>query len=121
MALQETYTSTTDNLFAGTQVMPVVADGVTLAAAGEGAEPLILRGTLLTTTDGKTYTPATDGDDVFAVLAEDTLADKEKQAPAYLTGEFNRRALITGDDSDVADFIFSARKAGIFIKDTVSA
>lgn len=119
MALKETYTKTADNLFAGTQVMPVVAGTGTIAAAGEGAEPLVLRGTLLTTADGKTYTPAGAEDDVLAVLAADVANDTAVEAPLYLTGEFNKRALIA--DGDIDDYVLSARKAGIFIKDTVAA
>ena len=120
MALKETYTQTADNLFAGTQVMPVVAGSGTIAAAGEGEETLVLRGTLLTTTDGKTYTPAGASDDVLAVLAADAVNATAVTAPLYFTGEFNKRAVIV-TSGDVDDYVLSARKAGIFIKDTVAA
>lgn len=115
---QETYTMTPDNLFADSQMMPVVADELTIA---EGEN--LTRGALITAA-GKACKTTTSGeattvDEVYAVLAEDVDAtDGEKAAAVYLTGEFNANALTVGS-GDVADYKASARKVGIFIKNTI--
>ena len=108
MISQEKYTFTPDNLFAATQVMPVVADSLTVAKAGK-----LVRGSLLTAAG----VLATAAADVYAVLAEDVdTTDAAKDAPVYLTGEFNENALTVGDGIAVADCKVAARKLGIFIK-----
>lgn len=108
MAMQETYSLEKDNLFAATQVMPVVADKLTVAKSGA-----LKRGTLLTAA-GAAVTAAAD---VYAVLAEDVdTTDAAKDAAVYLTGEFNQNALIVGGSISVADCKAAARKIGIFIK-----
>lgn len=112
MAMQETYSLEKDNLFAATQVMPVVADKLTVAKSGA-----LKRGTLLTAA-GAAVTAAAD---VYAVLAEDVdTTDAAKDAAVYLTGEFNQNALIVSTPSAgtlaVADCKAAARKIGIFIK-----
>lgn len=105
---QETYTLERDNLFAATQVMPVVADALTVAQAG-----VLVRGSLLTAAGAL----ATAAADVYAVLAEDVdTTNAAKDAPVYLTGEFNENALTVGGDIAVADCKAAARKLGIFIK-----
>lgn len=62
--------------------------------------------------------------DVYAVLAEDcdTTAGSAKEAPVYLTGDFNARALSVSASAGatVADCKINARKIGIFIKDCVA-
>lgn len=105
---QETHVFTPDNLFAATQVMPVVADSLTVAKAG-----LLVKGSLLTQAGAL----ATAAADVYAVLAEDVdTTEAAKDAPVYLTGEFNENALTVGGDIAVADCKVAARKLGIFIK-----
>ena len=105
---QETYTLERDNLFAATQVMPVVADALTVGKAG-----VLVRGSLLTAAGAL----ATAAADVYAVLAEDVdTTEAAKDAPVYLTGEFNENALTVGGDIAVADCKAAARKLGIFIK-----
>lgn len=111
MIKQETHVFTPDNLFAGTQIMPVVADSLTVAKAG-----LLVRGSLLTQAGAL----ATAAADVYAVLAEDVdTTDAAKDAPVFLTGEFNEDALKVGDGVAVADCKVAARKLGIFIKKNV--
>lgn len=104
---------TPDKLFAASQIMPVVADEITVAKAG-----VVKRGTLLTVAG----VVATAAADVYGVLAEtvDT-TDAAKKAPVYLTGEFNENALIVGGSISVADCKTAARKLGIFIKKNIDA
>lgn len=124
MALQhESVEFVADNLFAGTQVQPVVADEVILAA-GQG---VLQRGTVLSkNSDGK-FVIVNSGaepavDTVDAILAETTdTADGDVPAPGYFTGEYNERALIFGGDDDADTHRDAARAKGIFFKDTVPA
>lgn len=123
MALQhESVEFVADNLFAGTQVQPVVADEVILAA-GQG---VLQRGSVL----GKNATgefllvdSAGDAKEPDAILAEttDTGTDGPVPAPGYFTGEYNERALIFGGDDDADTHRDAARAKGIFFKDTVPA
>lgn len=111
MAMQESYSTGRDNLWAGTQIMPVVADELEIAAG-----QTLARGCLVDASG----TAVADGGEVYAVLsvAMDT-AEGAKPAPVYLTGEFNQRALTAADGVDVATLKASARKVGIFIKETI--
>lgn len=124
----ETQEFVADNLFAGTQVAPVVADEVQLKTE----QGVLLRGSLLQK-DGEVYVLAAvagegaETADVVAVLAADTDTDRTDlsnayaPAPGYLTGEYNIRALIVAEGAEVKDFIDGARRNSIFIKDTVPA
>ena len=120
MLAQEKYTTTADNLFAASQMMPVVADAMTVKAS-QGALKrgalLDATGTLCTVTAGKTTVS-----EVYAVLAEDVdTTDAAVEAAVYLTGEFNENALSfkTENAAAVADFKASARKVGIFFKPSI--
>lgn len=109
MSMQETFEMTRDNLFAASQVMPVVADKLSVAQAGA-----LKRGALLKA-DGAIVSAASD--EVYAVLAEDVdTTEAAKEAAVYLTGEFNENALKVGGDIAVADVKAAARKVSIFIK-----
>lgn len=120
----EKETFTADNLFAGTQVQPVVADAVTIVT-GAG---VLARGTALgkITATGKCAvvdSAAVNGAaTIYAILAEGvdaTSADVE--APVYFTGEFNEAALTFGG-TDTADTHRDAAKAiGIFFKTNIPA
>lgn len=111
MSMQEHFTTTRDNLFAASQIMPVDADKLTIA---EGAT--LKRGSLVTSAGALCDT----GDDVYAVLAEDVdTTDAAKDAAVYLTGDFNENALIVAEGATVASFKVSARKVCIFIKPTI--
>lgn len=107
MALKETHELTRDNLFAASQVMPVVADALSIPSGA------FTRGTLVTAAGAA----VTSAGDVYAVLAEDVDASAgAKVAAVYLTGEFNAAALVADGDLPVADCKAAARKIGIFIK-----
>lgn len=121
MAMQETYTHGADNLFAGTQVQPVVADEVIVASGGG----VVVRGTAIgLNAAGKYEIVDSDGTvtDVVAILAEtvDT-TDGDKAAPAYFTGEFNKNSIVFGGTDTADDHLDAARARGIFFKDAVSA
>ena len=112
MALNETHELARDNLFAASQMMPVVADELSIAQAG-----VLKRGTLVSSAGAAVTTAA----DVYAVLAEDVdTTAAAVTAAVYLTGEFNAAALAVGTPSSgtlsVADCKVAARKIGIFIK-----
>ena len=102
MAFHEVAELTRDNLFAASQMMPVVADKLTVTGPAK-------RGALLAST-GAVVAAA---DEVYAVLAEDV--ETSGEAAVYLTGEFNAAALSAGSVA-VADCKVPARKIGIFIK-----
>lgn len=107
MAFKETHELTRDNLFAASQVMPVVADSLSIPSGA------LKRGTLVSAA-GAAVTAA---EDVYAVLAEDVDASAgAKVAAVYLTGEFNAAALITDGVLAVSACKVAARKIGIFIK-----
>lgn len=119
MLAQEKYTTTADNLFAASQMMPVVADAMTVKAS-QGALKrgalLDATGTLCTVNAGKTTIS-----EVYAVLAEDVDTTTAVEAAVYLTGEFNENALSFKADNDavIGDFKASARKVGIFFKPSI--
>ena len=84
MAMQETHTTTVDNLFAASQIMPVVADSM-MVKTSQGVLKrgalLDKDGTLCKVDSGKTTISA-----VYAVLAEDVdTASGDKVAAVYLT------------------------------------
>lgn len=109
MAMQESYSMTRDNLFAGTQVMPVVADELTIPAGKE-----YKRGSLLTAAGA-----LAGAEDVYAVLSHDvTTTDAPQKAAVYLTGEYNANALTAS--VEVASCKAAARKIGIFIKEAIA-
>lgn len=110
MAMQETYSTTRDNLFAASQIMPVDADSLTIASGQN-----LKRGSLVTAA-GALCADA-ESDEVYAVLAEDVDAtDAAKDAAVYLTGDYNENHVIVGGSAKASDFKVSARKVGIFIK-----
>lgn len=109
MAMQESYEMKRENLFAATQMMPIVADEMEIAKSGE-----LKRGSLL---DEAGALVSAAGTAVYAVLAQDVDATNSAvKAPVYLTGEFNLSGVIVGGDISAADVKASARKVGIFLK-----
>lgn len=126
MSLQSSENFARDNLWAGTQVQPVVANSETLAA-GQG---LLVRGTVLgkvTATkkcvivDSSAETGAPGSGVVYAVLAEDTdTTGGDKAAPVYYTGEYNERELVFGGTDTAETHRDAAKQIGIFFKDTVA-
>lgn len=113
MAMQETYTTTRDNLFAASQIMPVVNDSLLIAQVAGGLK----RGALV----GADGALVGASGEVYAVLAEDVdTTDGAKLAAVYLTGEFNKNALTVAEGATVDGLKASARKVGIFLKDSIS-
>ena len=56
----------------------------------------------------------------FAVLGRDTdTTDGAKQAPIYLTGEFNSDALTFGGTDTVEDHVVKAREIGLIFKENI--
>ncbi|AQT84158.1 hypothetical protein ERICIV_03434 [Paenibacillus larvae subsp. larvae] len=118
--MTEKYELKYDNLIAG-GVSPVVSKGETVKSGG-----VYLRGTVLgRITEGGKLVPVdsskTDGSErPYAVLAETVDAAKEDKAAAvYLTGEFNKDALIFGGSDTVGQHEVVLREIGIFVKTTV--
>ncbi|WP_277039593.1 head decoration protein [Turicimonas muris] len=111
MSNPETSTMQYDNLFAS-QVMPVVSDTMTIAKSG-----LLKRGSVLTAAGALVTKTDTATDDVYAILAEDIdTTSAAGEAAVYLTGEFNASALTFGTGATAALMKESARKVGIFFK-----
>lgn len=99
-----------DNLLAANQELPAVADTLEIAA-----DQFLLRGSLVNK-DG-VLVNANDME-VYAVLARacDT-TDGAKEAPVYLTGEFNTDAVKMNENVDNKFAVcVAARHAGIFLK-----
>ena len=99
-----------DNLLAANQELPAVADTLEIAAG-----QFLLRGSLVNK-DG-VLVNANDME-VYAVLARacDT-TDGAKEAPVYLTGEFNTDAVKMNENVDNKFAVcVAARHAGIFLK-----
>ncbi len=120
MLAQEKYSTTVDNLFAASQMMPVVSDCMTV----KESQGVLNRGALLDK-DGAICTVDSGKNnvsEVYAVLAEDVDTSKGAvEAAVYFTGEFNEKALSFKKDNDalVSDFKASARKVGIFFKPAI--
>lgn len=113
-------TSTPDNLIAGENV-PIQVKGVTILKSGA-----IKRGSVLgiVTASGKAVLAdkdAVDGSkDAKYILADDvdtTAADVVAQC--YVSGLFNREALIFAEDNTAADHEDNLRQYGIFLKDNI--
>lgn len=83
MLAQEKYTTTADNLFAASQMMPVVADAMTVKAS-QGALKrgalLDATGTLCTVNAGKTTVS-----EVYAVLAETLIRRRALLRPPFIS------------------------------------
>lgn len=110
------FTTTQDNLFAGD--FPVATDAGVIVS-GSGA---LVRGTVLgkVTASGKlAIVDATKSDGTetpYAVLAEGVDATSaDKNAPIYLTGQFNPGALTVGSGT-VASYATAMRKVSLFQK-----
>lgn len=120
----EEYSPEHDNLFAGTQVQPVVADAVTIAS-GQG---VLAVGTALgqITASGEYVivdSTATDGSEVLVCIlaAEVDATAAAAESAGYFTGEFNERRIVFGGTDTADTHRAAARARGIFFKDTVPA
>lgn len=109
-----------DNLIAGANV-PVLVQGVTIAKSG-----VLKRGSVLgvVTASGKAVLAnksANDGSQVAKyILADDVdAAEADVVAQCYVSGLFNRKALIFAEGNTAADHEDSLRQYGIFLKDNI--
>lgn len=100
---------TYDNLLGGPEI-PVLTANVTITGA-----KALKRGSLLKNTDGKFSLVAT-GDDATAVLKEDIdVTTADAVGVIYVTGRFNREALIVADGDTVAAHEEQLRRVGILL------
>jgi len=80
------------------------------------------RGALVTFANGKvSAVSAADGDtpasDVFGILTDDVNAsDADTEGVVYVTGDFNKAAVIVPSGVDIEDFVKAARNVGIFLR-----
>src|SRR5690606_20171681 len=113
-----------DNLFAGTQVQPVVADAITLAA-GQGILPVgaVLGKVTATGVYKLCDSTAEDGsNEVACILAVevDTGAGDPVAASGWFTGEYNVNALTFGGEDTAEDHANDPRVGvSIFFKENV--
>jgi hypothetical protein len=111
--------TTPDNLFAGT-THPVDIKGITILT-GQG---VLARGTVIgiITASGKgkkVDSASVDGSQVADCILTDEIDTTagDVVTSAYISGEFNRDALIFGGTDDAADHEATLRTKGIFLKD----
>lgn len=107
MAIRETYTITPDNLMGGPE-FPVLTKNFAIDA-GTALE----RGTLLTITDGKAAATAKAG--VASAIVANAVDAKATVVTAYVTGRFNRSAIIVADGDTVDTHEEELRKVGIHL------
>lgn len=106
-----------DNLIAGD--FPIKTQSIVIVD-GAGVLP---RGTVLqvSATAGK-YEEVTDDAEAVFILAEDVDAtDADVTTTAYITGQFNKRALSIGTGATLAGVTATLRPLSIFIQDSVPA
>jgi hypothetical protein len=118
--VNENYGSTTpDNLLAGTK-HPVDIKGITVLS-GQG---VLARGTVIgvITASGKgkkVNSASVDGSQAADCILTDTIdtTSGDVVTSAYISGEFNREALIFGGSDTAANHEATLRQKGIFLKD----
>lgn len=108
---------TPDKLISGGDV-PILVSGITLAA-GQG---ILKRGTVVgiesTNKKGKVVdNTSTDGSEKpVGILTDDVDTDSEVTTTMYISGLFNRDALIFGGDDIAEDHELRLRELGIFLR-----
>ena len=104
-----------DNLIADIHVKLTVGSGTINAGAGE-----LKRGTVMALADGK-LSVMKSGGAPYGILTDDVDATEATVAEVYLTGKFNKNALIvaSGYELTAAD-IKALRDGGIFIENAVN-
>lgn len=108
-------TFTPDNLIVGG--FPIHAKPLTIKSGA-----VLKRGTVLevSSTAGKYQAVTTDADATY-ILAEDCDATSaDKVAPVYVTGTFNKSALILGDGATLAGVVAALEGRSIFAVATVA-
>lgn len=111
MAIVETMTGVKhDNLFGGPEI-PVLTKNITVTGGAA-----LKRGSLLTLDASGKYTLTAKGAVASAILAYDADATKaDAEATAYVTGRFNREALIVADGDTADAHEEELRSPGIFL------
>lgn len=105
-----------DKLFAGLNRDEIKTFPV-IVASGQNLK----RGALVTFANGKvSAVSAANGDtpaDVFGILTDDVNAsDADTEGVVYVTGDFNKAAVIVPSGVDIEDFVKAARNVGIFLR-----
>ena len=111
---QTTGTFTPDRLIADNAI-PITTKGIKVAK-GEG---LLKRGTLMGPVGDGTYkrTGSTEGIVADCILTDDVAAMlSDAVTTAYVSGTFNRAAVVLPEGKDIADYETELRKLGIFLK-----
>lgn len=122
MSLTATEVFNKDNIFAASQVQPVVATAATVLS-GEG---VLARGSVMgrVSASGKLKlvdSTENDGSEKpYGILADSVDATSaDATGVIFLTGEFNSDALIFGGTDTAADHEAEARKIGLFFKTNI--
>lgn len=111
---------TSDNLIAGDNV-PILTAGITLAS-GQG---ILKRGTVIgiVTETGKATVVdklKEDGSNIpYGILTDDVDTIDEITTTAYISGLFNKNALILNESDDIKNYEVKLRELGIFIKNVL--
>ena len=108
MAIIEKKTITLDNLFAGPEI-PVLTKNYTLTPGAA-----LRRGTLLTVTPEGAASATAKAGVASAILAY-AVDEKAAACTAYVTGRFNRAALIAASDDTADAHEEELRKVGIHL------
>lgn len=109
---------TPDSLIVSNE-FPILKEGIGLKAA----QGILKRGTLIVKTDGAGVIAKTaaDSGSVFGILADDvdTGADAGSNVPAvcYITGLFNRGAVVLDAGVTIDSFEGALKEIGIYLRD----
>lgn len=106
---------TPDKLIADIYVKHIIGSGTVAATAGE-----LKRGTVMALTDGKLAIMNT-GKTPYGILCDDvTVGDTDEVVEVYLTGKFNKDALIVAEGYALTETdIQTLRNGGIFVENVV--
>jgi hypothetical protein len=109
---------TPKNIFSG-NVMPVVTDTIILAASQSARELSVI---YYDETKKEFFTQGAEGQtaDASKAYALSTIdveaGEVSVEIPVYLTGEFNKSAVVLPEGKLIEDYILPLRKLGIFLK-----
>lgn len=97
---------------------PIMANGIKVA----GGQGILKRGTLVGLSNGKAYVTGSSVDStsigVFGVLTDDIEETTEDTiSTAYVTGVFNKGAIILDSSAKLDDYKEELRKLGIYLKE----
>ena len=107
---------TPDNLIADVHVKQIVVSATVAANAGE-----LKRGTVVALSDGK-LTAMTTGKTPYGILCDTvTVGAADEVVEVYLTGKFNKNALIVANGYTLTDTdIQTLRNGGIFVENAAN-